>query len=131
MNMDGKGMEGSDERTRILEMVAEGKLKASEASRILEALQASDQAISSAQQGGGAKWLRVRVFDLESGKSKVSVNVPLALADVAMRFIPAETLATTGIDPRSVVAALRNAGPGKILEAVDEDDKQRVEITIE
>lgn len=128
--MDDKGTEPFDERTRILEMVAEGKLKAGEASKLLEALQAGDQAASSAH-GASPRWLRIRVYRLDTGKSRVSVNVPLALADVALRFIPAETFANTGTDLRALLAAIRNAGPGKILEATDEDEQQRVEITIE
>lgn len=129
--MDSSGTERFDERTRILEMVAEGKIKASDASRLLEALQASDNAAAGAHAGGGARWLKIRVYQLDTGKAKVSVNVPLALADVAMRFIPADTFTNANVDPRTILAALRNADQGKILEVTDEDEKQRVEITIE
>ncbi len=68
---------------------------------------------------------------MDTGKAKVSVNVPLALANVALRFVPAETFANIGVDPREIVEALRTAGQGKIIEAIDEDERQRVEITIE
>jgi len=100
--MDDKESGRFDERTRILEMVADGRLKAGDASRLLEALQASESAASEAHTGS-ARWLRIRVYQLDTGKAKVSVNVPLALADMAMRFIPAETFSGSGVDPRTII----------------------------
>ncbi len=100
--MDGKETERFDERTRILEMVADGRLKANEASRLLEALQASDSAAAEAHTGA-ARWLRIRVFQQDTGKVKVSVNVPLALADVAMSVVSYRSVAR-GQDRRRAVS---------------------------
>lgn len=78
-----------NERLQILKMLQDNKISADEASRLLAAL---DEPQTTTAVTGGAKWIRVRVFDLDSGKAKVNVNLPITLIDVAlnigMKFIP-------------------------------------------
>lgn len=116
------------EQQRILQMVAEGKLTAEEGAKLIEAVGESERAAAEAQGAGpGARFIRIRVYDGHTGKPKVSANVPIALADLALRFIPREY----EVDTKAVLAALRSSGAGKILEVEDEDSGHRVEIVIE
>jgi len=118
----------ADERKRILQMVSEGKLSAEEGVKLLEAMGESERVVAGAQgAASGARFIRIRVFNGQSGKAKVSANLPIALADVALRLIPKDA----GINPAEVLAALKSAGGGKILEVDDEDSGHHIEIVVE
>jgi hypothetical protein len=117
-----------DERKRILQMVAEGKLSADEGTKLLEAVAGSERAGAAAQAAGaGARFVRIRVYDAATGKVKVNANFPVALAAIAMRFVPKEY----SVNAEEVFAALRSVSSGKILEVNDEESGQRVEIVVE
>jgi hypothetical protein len=68
----------SDERKKILNMVAEGKLTVQEADRLLSALKESD---------GRSKFFRVRVFDdRDRHKPKVKVDIPVTVLKLVSRI---------------------------------------------
>jgi len=72
----------SDERMRILTMVAEGKIQPDEAERLLESV-GKDPSVTPATKGI-PKYLRVTV---DSAKGdKVNVRVPLALVRAGMKL---------------------------------------------
>jgi hypothetical protein len=87
----------TEDRRRILNMLAEGKLNAAEAERLLEALGApsasANLALSNGSNGNSVpasdpKFLRVLVegHDEEHGAGKVNVRVPFALIRAGMRL---------------------------------------------
>lgn len=118
----------ASEQKRILQMVAEGKITAEEGAKLIQVVTDSERAVSGTQRvGSGAKFIRIRVYDGRTGRAKVNVNVPLALAELALKFIPSEY----EVDAKQVLAAIRSSGTGKILEAEDDASEQRVEIVIE
>jgi len=121
-----------EERMKILKMVEEGKISAADGAQLLGALSDSRRAPAlPATTGGPARWFRVRVTDLKTGKTKVNVNIPMGLVDVGIkmgaRFAP-------GLDNDQMAVmteALRSGAVGKIVEAIDEEDGERVEIFVE
>ena len=74
--------------------------------------------------------MRVRVTDTASGKTKVSVNLPLGLVDaglnIAANFIP--DMGTNAAD--EISAAINEGLTGKIVDVMDEDG-EHIEIYIE
>jgi hypothetical protein len=78
------------------------------------------------------KWLRVRVTDLRTGKSKANVNVPLSLVNAGLkmgaRFAPA---AVEGLDMNEIIAAARAGEAGKIVDVEDDESGEHVEIFVE
>jgi hypothetical protein len=118
------------ERLKILNMIEEGKITAEEGSRLLAALSKGKQARAEAQVSE-AKWLRIRVSELDTGKTTVNVNLPIGLVDVGLkmgaRFVPD----MEGIELEELSEALRQGMTGKIIDIVDEDEGQRVEIYFE
>lgn len=121
-----------NERLQILKMLQDNKISADEASRLLAAL---DEPKVSAV-GGGAKWFRVRVLDLDTGKAKVNVNLPIALIDVGlnigMKFIPQEAMGqASGLDIQQLLDAIKHGAIGKLVEVEDEDEGIRVEVIVE
>lgn len=117
---------------QILQMLQDNKITADEASRLLAALEKPSGAVT---VGGEAKWMRVRVFDLDTGRTKVNVNLPIALIDVAlnlaMKFVPEDVGAVGSVDLQQLTAAIRQGAVGKLVEVEDEDEGVRVEIVVE
>jgi hypothetical protein len=120
-----------DERMRILKMLEEGKLSAEEAARLLKALGKPRPERRTVPPGNEAKWLRVRVTDLKSGRSSVNVNLPMSLVNVGLKLGAQFVPDTEGIDFRQIQEALRAGLTGKIVDVEDVDEGQRVEIYVE
>jgi hypothetical protein len=121
-------MSTSEERLRILKMVADKQITAAEGARLLEALRSADG--EDPLRGGQAKprWLRVRVTDKASGKSKVNVNLPVGLLDVGLKMGARFAPDMAGMD---LQAAIKGGMQGRIIDVDDEADNERVEIFIE
>lgn len=123
-------MTTSEERIKILKMVEEGKLKPDEAALLLSALGKGDRRRESDGETA-SRWLRVRVTDLATGKTKLNINVPMRLVGVGMRvgarFVPD----IEGVDLQDIFQTLREGMTGKIADVVDEEDNERVEIFAE
>jgi hypothetical protein len=118
------------ERVKILKMIEEGKITAEEGSRLLAALSRGKQARADLQVSE-AKWLRIRVSELDTGKTTVNVNLPIGLVDVGLRMGARFVPDMEGIELEELSEALRQGMTGKIVDIVDEDEAQRVEIYFE
>jgi hypothetical protein len=127
-------MATAEERMKILKMVEEGKISAEDGAKLLAALSESRKSAGTPAPGltgGEARWFRVRVTDLATGKTKVNVNIPMGLVNVGIkmgaRFAPnfdSEQMA-------AIAEALKSGALGKIVETTDEEDGERVEIFVE
>ena len=122
----------SEERIKILEMVEEGKIDASEAMELLSALERNQEEIVPKND---AKWLRVRVKTMEN-ESKVNVNIPLALVDVGLKLAKTydPKLKESGLDKidiEEIMEAVKNGAEGKIVEVEDEENQTRVKVYVE
>lgn len=124
-------MATSEERMKILKMVQERRITAEEGAKLLTALGRSEARAAAPGEAGEARWLRVRVTDLNSGKAAVNVNLPLSLVNVGLkmgaRFIPD----MEGLHMDEVTQALREGLTGRVVDVVDEVEGQRVEVYIE
>lgn len=132
---------------KVLKMLEEGKISADDAGKLLKALDESRGGLGQrptpprltmiapqlGQQGrpGDARWFRVRVTDLRTGRQKVSVNIPIGLVNVGLklgaRFAP--ELDNSALN--EIVAAVRAGQTGKIIEIADDHDGEKVEIFVE
>ena len=126
-------MASSEERMKILKMIEEGKLSAEEGTKLLAAL--SDKRMPtpprSPGMAGGPRWLRIRVTDIRSGRSKASVQIPLALVDAGMKIGAHFAPEVQGVDMTNVMDAVRSVMTGKIIDVTDEEDGEHVEIYVE
>jgi hypothetical protein len=127
-------MANAEERMKILKMIDEGKLSAEEGAKLLSALSAS-QKTSPGTVGSlgasGARWLRVRVTDTASGRSKATVQIPISLIDAGMKIGAHFAPEVAGVDMSEIMDALRNGMTGKIIDVMDEEDGEHVEIFVE
>lgn len=128
-------MATAEERMKILKMIDEGKISAEEGARLLSTLSESRRppVSAGASRGayGGARWLRVRVTDLATGRAKATVQLPLNLLDAGMKIGAHFAAEINGVDMNSVMEALRSGMTGKIIDVIDEEDGEHVEIFIE
>lgn len=148
-----------DERNRILDMLASGKITAEQAADLLkaigpsnapppppppprspvEAFEADARAFLQPKQGI-ARMLRVSIDaegDGNSERAKIRVNVPLALARFATKFMPDEAkvqLEEQGIDLGELLEALGDELPeGRIvdIDAERPDGSRSAKIIVE
>jgi len=127
-------MTNAEERMKILRMIEEGKISAEEGARLLAALAEGRRGSlgPSPKRGPGAPHtLRIRVTDVVTGRSKASVQIPLALVDAGMKIGAHFAPEVAGVDMANVMDALRSGVTGKIIDVVDEDDGEHVEIYID
>jgi hypothetical protein len=121
-----------EERMQILKMIQNGQVSAEEGAKLLTALeggQKSEMAANAAATQG--KFLRVRVTDMNTGRTKVNVNVPLALVNIGLkmgaRFMPN----LDSLDTDEIMQAIRSGMQGKIVDVEDAEDGEKVEVYIE
>jgi len=82
----------NDDRRSILQMLADGKINADEAERLLAALERTGPAVSRPQAAvggnGSPKYLRVCVDtdEEEGGPTKVNIRVPMSLLRAGVRL---------------------------------------------
>jgi len=126
-------MASSEERMKILKMIEEGKLSAEEGTKLLSALSERRMPAPPRPPGssGAPRWLRIRVTDVRTGRSKASVQIPLALVDAGMKIGAHFAPEVEGVDMSNVMEALRSGVTGKIIDVTDEEDGEHVEIYVE
>jgi hypothetical protein len=127
-------MANSEERMKILKLIEEGKISAEEGAKLLSALSDSRKNMPTPPRppgASGARMLRVRVTDTRTGRSKASVQIPLALVDAGLKIGAHFAPEVQGVDMSNVMEALRMGVTGKIIDVTDEEDGEHVEIFVE
>ena len=117
----------SEERMKILQMVQEDNISAEDGAKLLTALSGS-QVKSANMHPGEGRYMRVSVTDSLTGKTKVSVNLPLGLVDAGLN-IASNYVNNIGVE--DVKEAIKSGVTGKIVDIHDEEDGEHVEIFIE
>ena len=130
-------MTSVEERMKILKMIEEGKISAEEGAKLLAALRDARRGPGAPTPPrrpggpGGAGWLRIRVTDTATGRSKASVQIPLALVDAGLKIGAHFAPEVEGVDMSNVMEAIRSGVMGKIIDVTDDEDGEHVEIFVE
>jgi hypothetical protein len=137
----------NDERRRILQLVADGKITAEEAAELLDAINVQPRREQSTMPPPEAPTPPAPVFArgpapvrarsliiqvIEGSNTKVDLRIPFGLARAAGKFIPRraeQQLREFGIDLEDLLSDLRGSENGTILQVQDEDS--RVLIAVE
>jgi DUF4097 and DUF4098 domain-containing protein YvlB len=114
-----------EERMQILKMIEEGQITAEEGAKLLDALEATEE-----ERAAPARWFRVRVTDMKTGKHKVNINLPLGLLNIGAK-IGAKFSAPFDLDIDEIIRAVREGARGKVVDLEDTEDGERVEIYLE
>lgn len=134
-------------RKEILEQLAQGEIDANQAAELLNAASDAEQADpppaaeapaparnagSAAPANTGKRWLRIHVSDLETGRNRVRVNVPLGLVQFGLKVGARFTDEVDSDLMHNVMDALRDTDiTGTLVEVEDVDDNERVHIFVE
>lgn len=124
-------MATNEERMKILKMIDDGKITAEEGAKLLATLgqgRKSKPRPTLKGGSGGARWLKVRVTDMVTGKAKATVNLPLGLVDAGLN-IASKYAPDIAFD--ELVEGINAGAEGKIIDVYDEEDDEHVEIFIE
>ena len=127
-------MANSEERMKILKMVEDGKISPEDGAKLLAALtdgRRGAAAAGSSRTAGAGRWLRIRVTDIATGRSKASVQIPLGLIDAGMKIGAHFAPEVEGVDMSNVMDAVRSGMTGKIIDVTDDEDGEHVEIYVE
>ena len=124
----------TEERLRILEMVAEGKISVEEADQLMETMDLSDNKYhGKSQKTTPKKSKSLKILVQEGGKEKVNLSIPLSLAQAFTGFMPENArakLEDKNINISELLENLENEnGDGKLID-IDEGN-EHVEIRIE
>jgi hypothetical protein len=143
-------------RKEILDLLAGGKISATEAAELLnsavdegampEAMgekplkveleeeffeESPAEEMEAPKKKRKLRWLHIRVGDLETGKSKVTVNLPLPLVrfgyHVGQRFSPE----LQGMDWDELDKAIREGEAHVLVDVRDEEDNEHVQIYVD
>jgi hypothetical protein len=80
-----------------------------------------------------AHWVHVRITEKGGTKPKVSINLPLGLAEMLFKSLPEDAkadLRREGYDPESFWERLRKLGPSEII-SIEGDEGERIQIWTE
>jgi polyhydroxyalkanoate synthesis regulator phasin len=124
-------MSTAEERIQILKMVQSRQINAEEGAQLLEALKESQQRKTAQPESTGTapRQLHVRVTDLETGRQKVDMHIPWSLVNAGIHM--GARFARREIDVQDFVEAVQAGASGKVVDVIDEEDRERVEIFVE
>ena len=120
----------SEERARILQMVGEGKITAEEGVKLLNALR-SGKSASRPPREGAPRWIRVRVTDTVTGRTRVNVNLPFSLVTAATKLGARFAPETEDLDWQELITAIKEGASGKIVDVEDDEGGEKVEVFVE
>lgn len=132
-------MTSMDERLKVLKMVQEGKLTAEEAAGIIEALSESAgpgrpprvEPPVPPMPGRGGRWLRVRITDTNTGKTRVNVRMPMSVVQAGIKMGARFSPEIEGLDLAQLTEVMQSGELGQIVDVMDEDDGEHVEVFVE
>lgn len=122
-------MTTTKERIQILNMIQEGQISPEEGAKLLSAL--GKPAPPPPPTAPPARWFRVRVTDLETGRSKISINIPARLVNIGLRMGARFVPDTADVNLEDLSEQIRSGHQGKVFESINEEDGEHIEIFLE
>jgi hypothetical protein len=134
-----------NERQEILELLAKGKINADEAAELLSSVsekvtesiptpqETAVPAEAPALETNGKKptWFKVRVRNLETGKNKVTVNIPLRMVNFGLKLGKHFAPELDGLDYQELANMMKTMDAGMLVEVEDEEDNEHVQVFVE
>ena len=121
----------NNDYANILEQLASGQISADEAARLLRQPPAQPRASASPDPAAANRWFHVRVTDLDTGKQKVSVNLPLSLVDAGLKIGARYEPQIAGLDLHELVEQLKAGAGGRLVDVEDFESGDHVEIFVD
>ncbi len=149
-------MSNTTSRQDILDLLAKGKINADQAADMLSAVTAPTppaapeppavpeiptppKALTApeppdypiATKNGKKKWFRIRIRNLESGKNKVSINIPMGMVNIGFKIANRFAPELEGLDWQELQGMMAEAESGLLVDVQDDDSNEHVQIYID
>jgi hypothetical protein len=132
-------MATSEERLKILKMIQDGKISVEQGMSLLEAMASAKPATPAASAPAAAtpahphaaRWFRVRVTDMDTGKVRVNIRMPINVVTTGFKLGARFSPEVEGMDMTQLMDAIRAGETGQIVDVVDEKDGEHVEVFLE
>jgi len=133
-------MATSEERLKILKMIQEGKITAEQGMKLLEALgQTARQGVQPLRPDlpsvpgvpHAARWFRVRVTDMDTGRVRVNIRMPINVVTTGFKLGARFSPEVEGLDMTHLMEAIRSGETGQIVDVIDEKDGEHIEVFLE
>jgi len=135
------------ESLEILEMVREGRVSPEQGAQLLEALKSQPTGLSALPTGEKPKFVRVKV-NVKGDKSEkvaVNVNLPVAMADLALKMLEKAEFTKDGehikfgeylkdlqgLDVSTILQMVKEGAEGKLVDVdIDGEDGEKVKVEV-
>jgi hypothetical protein len=132
-------MATSEERLKVLHMIQEGKISAAEGMKLLDALGQSKNSTAPRPpapprpvfSGHGARWFRVRVTDMGTGRVRVNIRLPITVVTAGVKLGARFSPEVEGLDMNALMDSIRAGEMGQIVDVYDENEGEHVEVFLE
>lgn len=127
-------MTTSEERMKILTMIQDGTISAEEGMRLLETLEEAPRPSAAQNRPStpvGARYVRIRVTDTDSGKTRVNVRLPVSVVSAGLKMGARFSPEVEGLDISQLMGFIRNGETGQVIDIYDDEDGERVEVYVE
>ena len=133
-------MVSADERLKILTMIQEGKISPSEGIQLIESLEQNKPTQNEAPQppspapltgSRGARFLRVRVTDTNTGKTRVNIRLPINVVNAGIRMGARFAPEVEGLEVNQLMEYIQSGETGQVVDVYDDEDGEHVEVYLE
>ncbi len=135
----------STTRSEILELLANGKITAEEAARLLSDIKTGAAEIPApppAPEPPAAPelpvssdktpaWFKVRVRNITTGKNKVTVNIPVRMLKFGLKIGGRFSPELEGLDWGEIQGMMKDMQSGMLVEVMDEEGGEHVQVYLE
>lgn len=130
-------------RIEILELLSKGKITAAEAANLLNDPTPAEKAppppektaapipTETADLNKKPSWFRVRVANLETGKNRVSVNIPVRMMKFGLKIGSRFSPEIENLDWNELSGMVQNMEAGVLVDVQDEDSNEHVQIYLD
>ncbi len=138
-------------RMEILDLLSNGKITAAEAADLLSNVGESAQKAAppppaakapepvkvaatipnSGESGQEPNWFRVRVANLETGKNRVTVNIPVKMMKFGLKIGSRFSPEIENLDWNELTGMIQDMKIGMLVDVQDEDSNEHVQVYLD
>lgn len=135
-------------RMEILELLSNGKVTAAEAANLLSDI--GEPAVAekapppppvekapvaspapATPEGQEPSWFRVRVANLETGKNRVTVNIPVRMMKFGLKIGSRFSPEIENLDWNELTGMMKDMQSGMLVDVQDEDSNEHVQVYLD
>jgi hypothetical protein len=126
------------ERLKVLKMLEDGKISAEDAAKLLKTLDDVDNKSqknpfdsTTTPTSSSGRWFRVRVTDIESGKPRVNIRMPVSVVKSGLKMGAHFSPNIEDMDLKRLSEVIESGEIGQVVDVYDDEDGEHVEVFIE